>query len=132
MLKAGASTSTTTTAAAPNPARGQRESWEGLRKGAGKEAGAESQRLRKGGLSAGVALLLTEMLWWRAAVITPVLGLGVTLTIAWGWGAAVVYAFFVIVAACYAAFITLWGQIARRSGGWYYERQLRGPDHHHP
>ena len=68
-------------------------------------------------------------MWWRGAVVTLVLGLGVTLTIAWGWRAAVVYAFFVVVATCYSAFIILWGQIARRSGGWYYERQLRGSDH---
>jgi hypothetical protein len=68
--------------------------------------------------------------WWRGAIVALLLGLGVTMTVAWGWTAAVIYAFFLIVALSYAFFAIGWGQIARRGGGWYYERQLRGHRHH--
>jgi hypothetical protein len=68
---------------------------------------------------------------WRGAILALVVGLGITLTVAWGWTAAAIYAFFVFVASCNAMFIILWGRIAQRGGGWYYERRLRGSHHGH-
>ena len=65
-------------------------------------------------------------MWWRGALILMVAALGVTLIVAWGWRAGIVYAFFVAVALLQTMFVVLWGGIARRGGSWYYERQLRG------
>jgi hypothetical protein len=67
---------------------------------------------------------------WRGAIIAILLGLGIAMTVAWGWTAALVYAFFLGVALSYALFAIGWGRIARQGGGWYYERQLRGHRHH--
>jgi hypothetical protein len=67
-------------------------------------------------------------MWWRGAIILMILGLGVTLTVAWGWRAAVAYGFFLAIALLMTAFLILWGGVGQRGGGWYYERQLRG--HH--
>jgi hypothetical protein len=64
--------------------------------------------------------------WWRGAIIVLLLGLGVAMTVAWGWTAAVIYGFFLAVALFNALFFILWAPIAQRGGGWYYERQLRG------
>ena len=54
-----------------------------------------------------------------------VLALGVTLIVAWGWRAGIVYAFFLAVALLQTMFLVLWGRIARRGGGWYFDRRLR-------
>ena len=45
---------------------------------------------------------------WRGAIIAILLGLGVAMTVAWGWTAAVVYAFFLGVALSYALFAIGW------------------------
>jgi hypothetical protein len=72
----------------------------------------------------------TARRWWRGAIIAILLGLGIAMTVAWGWTAALVYAFFLGVALSYAFFAIGWGRIARQGGGWYYERQLRGHRRH--
>jgi multisubunit Na+/H+ antiporter MnhB subunit len=70
-------------------------------------------------------------MWWRGAIIALLLGLGVAMTVAWGWKAAAIYSFFLGLAVIWTAFAVLWGRLAQRSGGWYYERQLHGYDRRH-
>jgi hypothetical protein len=65
-------------------------------------------------------------MWWRGGIILLLFGLGIVLTIAGGWAAAIVYGFFLVVAVAQAACFILWGRIAQWGGGWYYDRQLRG------
>ena len=64
-------------------------------------------------------------MWWRVALILMVAALGVALIVAWGWRAGIVYAFFLAVALLQTMFLVLWGRIARRGGGWYFDRRLR-------
>jgi hypothetical protein len=64
----------------------------------------------------------------RAILVTVVLGLWLAVSIAWGWPAAVIFGFFVFTAAVRVVWAILWGDIARRGGSWYYDRQLGG--HH--
>jgi hypothetical protein len=65
--------------------------------------------------------------YWRGAIIVFLAGLGIAMTIAWGWSAGLVYAFYLGVACCFVFFAVGWGRIARQAGGWYYDRQLHGP-----
>jgi hypothetical protein len=65
-------------------------------------------------------------MWWRAAIIVAILGLWLTLGIAWGARAAFVFGFFVLISCIYAVWAHLFGRFTRDAGSWYYERQLTG------
>lgn len=61
---------------------------------------------------------------WRTAIVASVLGMWLTVGIAWGSRAAFVFAFFLLMACIYAAWGRLMGRLLRQAGGGYYERQL--------
>jgi hypothetical protein len=61
---------------------------------------------------------------WRGAIVASILGLWLTLGLAWGAHAAVVFAFFLLVACTYAVWGRLAGHLVRQAGGGYYQRQL--------
>jgi hypothetical protein len=65
-------------------------------------------------------------MWLRAVITAPVLGLWLAVGIAWGWRAVVIFGFFAFVAGARMVWAILWGDIARRGGSWYYDRQLGG------
>jgi hypothetical protein len=66
-------------------------------------------------------------MWWRAAIVAPILGLWLTVGIAWGGRAAFVFGFFVLIAGIYSVWAFLFGRFSQRAGSWYYDRQLNGP-----
>jgi predicted LPLAT superfamily acyltransferase len=63
-------------------------------------------------------------MWWRRAVVAAILGLWLTIGVAWGGRAALVYGFFVLVACIFGFWAVAAGSLSRRAGGGYYERQL--------
>ena len=65
-------------------------------------------------------------MWWRGAIIASILGLWLTVGIAWGARAAFVFGFFVLIAGIYAVWAFLFGRFSRGAGSWYYDRQLNG------
>ena len=69
-------------------------------------------------------------MWWRAVIVASILGLWLTVGIAWGARAAFVFGFFVLIATVYALWAVLFGRLDQRAGSWYYERQLNGRTNH--
>jgi hypothetical protein len=63
---------------------------------------------------------------WRRATMLMLIAPGVAMTVAWGWRAGIVYAFFLAVALAQTAFVVLWARVGQRGGAWYYDRRLRG------
>ena len=63
-------------------------------------------------------------------VLSSILGLWLTVGIAWGARAAFVFGFFVLIAGIYAVWAVLFGRLDQRAGSWYYERQLNGRTDH--
>jgi hypothetical protein len=55
-----------------------------------------------------------------------VLAPGIAMTVAWGSGAGVAFAFFVAVALVRMAAVIVGGPLIQQAGRAYYERQLRG------
>lgn len=70
------------------------------------------------------------MRFWRAAVVVAIVGLWILLTVAWGWGATVVFAYFIGVAAVLVVGATVGGGVLSRSGTRYYEHLLDGRRRH--
>ena len=67
-------------------------------------------------------------MWWRGAIIGTILGLWIALGVAWGWNAALVYGFSLLIACLFALGAVLGGGVTKEIGAWYFDRQLRG--HH--
>jgi hypothetical protein len=65
-------------------------------------------------------------MWWRLAIVASILGLWLTLGIAWGARAAFVFGFFVLIAGMYTVWAVVLGRLGQQAGGWYFERQLNG------
>ena len=65
-------------------------------------------------------------MWWRRAIVGSILGLWLTVGIAWGARAAFVFGFFVLIAIVYAVWALAFGRLDQRAGSWYFERQLNG------
>jgi len=65
-------------------------------------------------------------MWWRRAVIASILGLWLTIGVAWGGRAALVFGFFVLISIVYAIWAVLFGRLDRQAGSWYFDRQLNG------
>jgi hypothetical protein len=61
---------------------------------------------------------------WRGAIVASVLALWLTVGIAWGAHAALVFAFFLLIACVYAVRGRLAGGLLRQAGGGYFQRQL--------
>ncbi len=55
------------------------------------------------------------------------LGLWLAVGVAWGWGAAGVFGFFLALAGAYAAAASLWGDLLSRAGERHHDRLLNGP-----
>lgn len=65
-------------------------------------------------------------MWWRRAVVASILGLWLTIGIAWGGRAALVFGFFVLISLIYAVWALAFGRLDQQAGSWYYDRQLNG------
>jgi hypothetical protein len=63
---------------------------------------------------------------WRAAIVVVLLGLWLAVGVAWGGGAALVFGFFLAIAAAVSIGAGLGGGMLTRSGGRYYEQRLGG------
>jgi len=61
---------------------------------------------------------------WRGAIVAGILGLWLTIGVAWGGRAAFVYGFFVLVACVFGFWAIAAGHLSRRAGAGYYHRQL--------
>jgi hypothetical protein len=61
---------------------------------------------------------------WRAAIVAALLALWLTVGIAWGGDAALVFGFFVFVSCIYALWAITFGRLTRNAGGGYYARQM--------
>ena len=65
-------------------------------------------------------------MWWRAAIVVSIAGLWLTVGIAWGGRAALVFGFFVLISSVYGVWAVVAGRVDQRAGRWYFERQLNG------
>jgi hypothetical protein len=63
-------------------------------------------------------------MWWRGAIVVSILGLWLAIGVAWGARAALVFFFFVFVASLFGFWAHAAGQLGRRAGAGYYQRQL--------
>jgi hypothetical protein len=61
----------------------------------------------------------------RALIVTSILGLWLTVGIVWGAGAALLFAYPVVVGTAFATWLILGGQFIQRHSSTYYERQMR-------
>lgn len=61
---------------------------------------------------------------WRASIIAALLALWLTVGIAWGGGAALVFGFLVFVSCIYVLWTIVFGRMTRDLGGGYYVRQM--------
>jgi hypothetical protein len=65
-------------------------------------------------------------MWLRGGLVAFILGLWLAVGIAWGQGAALVFAFFLFLACVLVTGGAIAGSLVRRAGGGYYDRQLNG------
>jgi hypothetical protein len=61
----------------------------------------------------------------RALIVTSILGLWLTVWIAWGAGAALLFAYPLVVGTAFVTSLILGGQVIQRLSSAYYERQMR-------
>jgi hypothetical protein len=61
---------------------------------------------------------------WRRAIVAAILGLWLVVGLAWGAGAALVFAFPLFVGCVYGVWVALAGRLLQEAGGGYYHRQL--------
>ncbi len=62
----------------------------------------------------------------RGVIIAAVLALWIAMSVVWGWGAGMAFAFFVAVALVRMAGVIVGGPLIQQAGRGYYERQVRG------
>jgi hypothetical protein len=71
-------------------------------------------------------MMEAEMRSWRTLVVLFLLGIWLSVGVAWGWRAAVVLGFFLALAGAYAAAASLWGDVLSRAGERHHDRLLNG------
>ena len=84
------------------------------------------ERLRFDWRSAPAKDILPGVVSGRGVIIAAVLALWIAMSVVWGWGAGMAFAFFVAVALVRMAGVIVGGPLIQQAGRGYYERQLRG------